>query len=206
MRKKAASKNPEGAFLVKKRNDVRRASIRRLTSGDAGNRTRVREKSGTSSFTCVAALTQAAGFLDSARTCLHLISIALSGAYSHDPAFVLAPFRYQDNLTVGRPGLKRPGGLRCRSQLLYVPFLSGREPLHANALSFPTSKPIVPMSAVGFILQPSCHLNPFCGFCQDAGGLTPGLQARDSERITISRVVRRASRDGALRALRSRSA
>src|SRR5262249_44267056 len=66
--------------------------------GGAGNRTRVREPPRPSSFTCVAAVSPAAGFADSAATYPPLISAALSKAPSHSPARVVDTFEIR-----GRP-------------------------------------------------------------------------------------------------------
>ena len=115
--------------------------------GGAGNRTRVREASSLSSFTCVAAVSPAAGFADSAATYPQQVSTALSEALSHGPARVVDTFEIR-----GRPlslaalaVIKQRERVRCRSQL-YVPFgRRNRSRQHADKPSVPTSKPIAPV-------------------------------------------------------------
>jgi hypothetical protein len=98
--------------------EIRRSPC--LCSGGAGNRTQVRKASSLPSFTCVVAITQATGLVDSATTYPPLISVMLSGAPSHDLALVV------DALGVlGLPSLwtalrfLRPRErARCRSHVL----------------------------------------------------------------------------------------
>ena len=63
----------------------------------------------------------------------------------------MAPFRYQDNLTVGRLLLffRQRERLRYRSQLVRPDFEEGQVPPHADQRSVPTSKPIAPEGVVG---------------------------------------------------------
>ncbi len=81
---------------------------RAFESGNPGQRWRRRElnpgpqASGQPSFTCVAALPQATGFVVSASD-LSPESLGLAvGSTDEDPALVMTPFRYQNYLTVGR--------------------------------------------------------------------------------------------------------
>src|SRR5689334_11121938 len=90
-----------------------------LSSGGAGNRTQVREASSSSSFTCVAAVTPAAGLVDSATTYPPLISVTLSGAPLRYPALVVDAFG-----VLGRPSprtalrfLTPREQARCRSHV-----------------------------------------------------------------------------------------
>jgi len=90
-----------------------------LSSGGAGNRTQVREASSSSSFTCVAAVTPAAGLVDSATTYPPLISATLSGAPLRYPALVVDAFG-----VLGRPSprtalrfLRPRERARCRSHV-----------------------------------------------------------------------------------------
>jgi integrase len=62
---------------------------RAISGGGAGNRTRVRKASSSPSFTCVAAISPAAEFADSAATYPSQISVALSRAPSRNPALVV---------------------------------------------------------------------------------------------------------------------
>jgi integrase len=88
-------------------------------SGGAGNRTRVRKASGSPSFTCVAAVSPAAEFADSAATYPSRILAALSRASSRSPALVV-----DARGVLGRPSrwtalrfLRPRERARCRSHV-----------------------------------------------------------------------------------------
>ena len=76
--------------------------------------------------------------------------MTIDGSHACHPALVLTPFRYKDNLTVGRLcGFLGREGDCIIVRNYYVPVLkwSGSPP-HASQLSVPTSKPIAPVIRV----------------------------------------------------------
>jgi len=125
--------------------------LRQRFCGGAGNRTRVREGSPRPSFTCVVTVSPVTEFADSAATYLSLISIRLSRASSPDPAFVVTPFSYQDNLRVGR----LYSFLGCESECVIVcsykrpSIYVGQTRRHASGASRSTSKALRPQCAAG---------------------------------------------------------
>lgn len=117
-----------------------------LRGGGAGNRTRVREALNGPSFTCVVAVSPATELADSAATYLPLVSLALSGAPSREPALVANTLRIPGRslLRMAQRFLGRES--ECIVVRTYTSRLMrrSRSRQHASTLSVPASKPIAP--------------------------------------------------------------